>query len=560
MPSSMGDQLIQLYSLGPITGSGSTAAATVIVDAPTGVAATDTAAVTAAQNTLRTAGGGTLVFRAGTYVINKDTLIVETAWHIKGQGQNATVIKLANTQNGTLFKSVNYTTALAAANGGGPYLWSLSDLTLDGNKANQTSGIGIQIYGFAFRIENVYIRDCKGLGIDSRWQSGSAFFGLGSLPLEPVLRSVYVFTCDGGGIYWTNNDSSFDRVYVAYCGPSTTAGATAIGIEIAAGGQGLEATSCHVYGNQHKYAWKLSATLCMLSQCQGEGAQDAQVLVTGNQLSIQGGSYFAAGSYGTAKGIQIGDGTIYPDLVDVNTQILNTTGGALYAASEGSAPKYNLSIYLNSGTVFTGTPNPARKITYNLSGAATVGTPGGAAVAVGGWTPSQNNLLAASLDPSLANTNTVLPGGTVIAARVQVETPILIANVVCYISTAGTTLTAGQNWIGVYTSGGTLLGKSADQTTAWVTTGVKTAAITAESGQSLSVGGPGQYVYVAWLSNGTGPVRPANGNLAAGALLNVGLSGGGGRALYSTGGVTTLPSTISPLSSVHDKLYWAGLT
>lgn len=66
--------------------------ATVVVAAPTGVAATDTSAISTALTTANSAGGGTVVLREGTYAINA-TLTVPTKVTIKGQSRSATVLQ-----------------------------------------------------------------------------------------------------------------------------------------------------------------------------------------------------------------------------------------------------------------------------------------------------------------------------------------------------------------------------------------------------------------------------------------------------------------------------------
>ena len=69
-----------------------TGAATVIVPAASGVAATDTANVLAAMAAANAAGGGTVLLREGTYAINA-TLTVPAKVILKGQGRNATALQ-----------------------------------------------------------------------------------------------------------------------------------------------------------------------------------------------------------------------------------------------------------------------------------------------------------------------------------------------------------------------------------------------------------------------------------------------------------------------------------
>lgn len=126
--------------------------------APTGVAATDTAAVAAAIAALPSTGG-TVLLRRGTYVgrfaVDKNNVV------LRGMGQGATVLKLTSgltTGAQTLTITADRVT--------------VRDLTVDGNKAAQTIPVdeirqadGIGIYADHVTIENVHVKDAAGHGI-----------------------------------------------------------------------------------------------------------------------------------------------------------------------------------------------------------------------------------------------------------------------------------------------------------------------------------------------------------------------------------------------------------
>jgi hypothetical protein len=130
-----------------------------------------------------------------------------------------------------------------------------------------------------------------------------------------------------------------------------------------------------------------------------------------------------------------------------------------------------------------------------------------------------------------------------------------MTNIRYWITAAGGTLTAAQNFVGLYNSAGTKLAASADQTTNFGTTGLIDAAMV--SGP-ITVTPP--FVWVAVLTNGTtGPsflkaanqTAPwANGKLAVAS------------SAYGTilSGQTSLPASITPGSIAQaSQEYWAAI-
>lgn len=178
---------------------------------------------------------------------------------------------------------------------------------------------------------------------------------------------------------------------------------------------------------------------------------------------------------------------------------------------------------------------------------------GGSSAASTTWQPSDHGLISWPYDPSVATSGTALPvAGTLYLVRLHVPTATTVTNLLGDVVTAGSGLTAGQCFAGLF-QGGTLLGTTADQSTAWATTGVKTMALTAPV--AVAAGD----VYVGVYYNGTtGPAfARSNGN----ALSNVGLSGNTSRyATGNTGLTTAMPGTlVSPLVA-QSNAYWLALS
>lgn len=169
--------------------------------------------------------------------------------------------------------------------------------------------------------------------------------------------------------------------------------------------------------------------------------------------------------------------------------------------------------------------------------------------------PTNHGFLAWTNDPAANVNQTTHSSGVLYGSRVEIRSVSPVTNIVVFCSTAGETLTADQNFIGLYNSAGTRVGVSAAQTTAWESTGVKTAAI---------AGGPiscaAGFYWVVLVANGT--TRPKFG---VGSLFSVGVNAGlaaaATRFASQATGQTTLPATLTPGSWLQDaNAPWAALS
>jgi hypothetical protein len=179
-------------------------------------------------------------------------------------------------------------------------------------------------------------------------------------------------------------------------------------------------------------------------------------------------------------------------------------------------------------------------------------------VSVNGIQAGDHGFLAWNFDPVLSqggnNTNTQ---GNVFLNAVKLRTARTVSNLHCYVSTAGTSITAGANWIGLYDSTGTLLG-SAAMDSAFASTGLKTLAITPVSAAA------GWY-WVAILPNITGTVAQllvANANGATQNVSpNIGLAASAYRCAVNGTGATTLAAlTPANNSTTGAKPFWVAVS
>jgi len=176
---------------------------------------------------------------------------------------------------------------------------------------------------------------------------------------------------------------------------------------------------------------------------------------------------------------------------------------------------------------------------------------------VGMWTARDTGVLAWTYDPAETAGTTSPASGTIQLARINVRAAISVTNVTVICAAGGTTLTAGQNFVGLFNSAGNQVGISADQSAAWASGGTKTAAL---------VGGPftlapGIY-YVAILS--VGVVAPTFFRLqnVSAVIANARLgTGGTWRSSTNGAGATALPgSFVYSAGATAQNLYYADLT
>lgn len=166
---------------------------------------------------------------------------------------------------------------------------------------------------------------------------------------------------------------------------------------------------------------------------------------------------------------------------------------------------------------------------------------------------SDYGYVAMSYDPAAATTTStpLTPAGTVWTVRLPIRKPVKVTNVVIYLQTGGSGLTANQCLAGLYNSAGTLLSATGNQATAWAGTGAITMALT--TAQFCT---PGLYDVAFFYNGTTGPAPLRTGATQA----NLSLTGSTSRnATADTGRTTTLASTLGT-KTASAITYWAALS
>lgn len=177
----------------------------------------------------------------------------------------------------------------------------------------------------------------------------------------------------------------------------------------------------------------------------------------------------------------------------------------------------------------------------------------------GDYLPGDSGMLEWNFDPAGASsTGVICVTNKVALARINVRTPITVSNVIFCVNTAGSSLTANQNFVGVYSSAGALLGSSAAGSldSKVTSTGVITQALA-----SPVACGPGFY-WVAMMYNGTTPpiVATAPNSLVN---ANAGLTAAFYRWATNGTGTTALPASVTPSSNGTGSgavAFWVGVS
>lgn len=171
--------------------------------------------------------------------------------------------------------------------------------------------------------------------------------------------------------------------------------------------------------------------------------------------------------------------------------------------------------------------------------------------------PDAHRLKAWSFDP--VHSNAVGNGiGAVLGVKLIAPVDFPIASVVLNVNSQSACTNA---YVGIYNAAGVLLGKSANQATAFATAGVKTITVTAEPGQSLAMVA-GQVFYVGIvIGGGTSPTFAASVGSGVAGVTNIGLTAADGYRGWSYGaGLIALPANI-PLANTGtmSSLRWFGV-
>lgn len=572
----------------------------------------DTAAFQNALNAVVAAGGGTLFVPAATYLITPPSTTTAAlsvgssggvnGVKIVGASRKATVLKKA-TAGPLLSLSGTATDPTGATH---TRYCSLEDISLFGNSL---AGSLLQLYyADNITVRDVYMSNSADVAISCVELWDSRFFNLtvesctgsaGSTTQPNVMVSnslassgfgysgnncndlAFVgcrFEGFGTGALFvqqgTNNTNNPNNVFVTDCkmessviqgGPHLKADASCIGITV----NGL-------YCFSGGFAAGYSTAQNVIVWSAQESALENVLISNGSTQTINSGVDAFSGANST---------TVLRNVCGHYTS--SPTGAHIYFESSSTADWRVENCFSTAGTIYGGTipttwyQNASlRQVSGAVSDSSFNHTPLDGTLAVdatnknlyarvgGSWylaplaranvfLPEDAGLIAWNYDPAALQsiTTTTPTGGLVYLNRINIRVPTTITNILLGVQTAGSGLTASQNYAGLYNASGTLLSATADQSSVWTGTGLKTAALT--SAQAV---GAGTY-YVGFVTNGTTTPIFARSNAVSVSTENLGLPAASARWSTGPSAQTTLPASITMSSNTASSIsWWAGVS
>jgi hypothetical protein len=178
----------------------------------------------------------------------------------------------------------------------------------------------------------------------------------------------------------------------------------------------------------------------------------------------------------------------------------------------------------------------------------------------GVWPPSAYGLISQNYDIMQASASLVMgTAGTMYLYRLWIPGPCTITNALIFVTAVGVTLTSGNNRAALFDSAGNLYSGSitADQSVAWVSTGLKEMALGTPVVISAST-----FVDVGWWWNGsTAPTLARTASGVSSVQNNIKLTGNDMRIAQSsqTGLTSTAPSTTGT-KTAYAQTFWAAVS
>lgn len=193
----------------------------------------DTAAIQAAIDAVHAAGGGAVVFPAGTYTISA-TLVLYQKVCLYAVAPNLVTIQLADDSNCPMLKSYrfdDFSGGNAFKVGDDPDMtwgWSIRNLTFDGRRANQSGTVdswssmgGLFLYGRRCSMENVYINRMKGIALYTELGLPADTYDVPEDSKPGAFRGVHIQECDyEGWVFRGPSDVFLDDILVERVGPA----------------------------------------------------------------------------------------------------------------------------------------------------------------------------------------------------------------------------------------------------------------------------------------------------------------------------------------------------
>ena len=508
--------------------------------------------------------GGVVYFPAGSYTVSSPLLITNAGTRLlgshsgnngfEGGGSNAAIINAAAAFSGDAILDTN-----------GQADFSARDLNVHGHNMTTGTTIGINVNGGAL-LEDVLVAYTVGTGIKIR-NGVTVMHQVGVFHAGNSTGAGSGFDIDEADCWYTNCLSSGHATSGWAISGADNTTFTACRAEdglLGSGAQGFVLTMTAMYGG-------ISFNQCTTDLNDGDGFVINGV--TGNGCIQLNGCEFRRDGNNNADG-----GGGYSGIKVVNTTAPVVIDGTAVTARQGDhggtdAPVYGLtmtgSAFVSVNGGYLSSAAGGRPVNWDGAGKLLV-TPGLLTATVSGSaatlnlpapsgnnaSPQDQNLLAWSYDPVLQTGSSIPSAGVLTLIKVPVYRACAVTSILLEVATAGSGLTSGENWAGLYTASGDLIGKTADQSSAWESFGLHTAALTGGP-YYLSQG----WAYVVILANGTTGPAFGRATVQGSGAVNAGLTVAAARYAVNSSAQTALPSSITMSSNAFSAMtYWAALS
>ena len=164
--------------------------------------------------------GGEISVPAGAYSV--DQVLLDANVIFSGAGTDSTLVNQPNASNKAIFKTRNFDTLTGTntwfVSGGVPVGFGVNNMTLNGNKENNASGLGLQFYGKKYFVHDLYIIDCVNDGFYTECASIGGQETYLDAP-ECFINNVWIRNCGGNGLtYRGPHDGVIGNLYPFLCG------------------------------------------------------------------------------------------------------------------------------------------------------------------------------------------------------------------------------------------------------------------------------------------------------------------------------------------------------
>jgi len=526
----------------------------------------DQTEIQTAINAAQLEGGGIVQLSEGSFSLSSPIIINGTT----NEDNPLTVTLKGCGEFATYLRPTTNTNAIAISN------WAQLHLA-DFGIVVQGSGNGIVSFAVTTTdTRSFWMSSFRNLRINGEYNPLNTGWAMDlSMPFRSVFENIEIEGTRNGmrlkneGTIQNAGDCTFTRMFIEIVGD----GGTAVHISspsnnmnqnnfnmIEAGASGPNCTGILIDGasggaSQRFWGTNLEQFKFLINVANGESNVFDLNYVTCDNDNVTGNIAFQCGAnaYGntfSSKWVNVPSGQTLQLFTDANTTSnvpnifenvrIENNGGTVNYTKSTSTVQRAITTFSSGGTTQAGL------LQYPLS-----------TVNRAEFTAADHGLLTWTQDPAtLRSSADNVTAGTVYLAKVKiVNRSTVVSNILYGVVTAGTGLTAAQNFVGLYDSSGTRLAVSADQTTNFGSAGLKTAAITP---QTLAVGS----YYVAILVNLTpGTIPQFATGAGASSATNAGLTAGNARFLTALTAQTTLPASITLSSgTVNIGARWAALS